>query len=214
MRIHISMFLLACCIVTAMVFLTPVLSTKADEPAPKPNAWGEPEVTNQERAQRSPGNYQALTVIGQFTDGIREKRPQLNGAAFPFQFDSDIYASQAEYDDIMAGMEKNADKPGSLQNKFRSYNFNVREIRFYELEANADQPANAESCGLNRRGLERLKAVRARHSERAVLVRLDMLFESLQSTKVEGVGKDGSIYWRWLLLVKKEGDWRVVWFDK
>ncbi len=214
MRIHISMFLLAGCAITVLALLTPSLLTKAEEPSPKPDAWGDPEVTNKERAQHWPGNYQVLTVIGQFIDGIREKRPQLKCAAFPFQFDSGVYASQAEYDDMMADMEKKADKPGSLQNKFRSYNFNVREIRLFELEPKADLPANAESCGLDKRSLERLKAVRVKHPERAVLARLDMLFESLQSDKIEGIGRNGQVYWKWLLLVKKESEWRVVWFEK
>ena len=166
------------------------------------------EFKNTKRLQNRPGNFEVITLIGQFFEGMYEVEPSFDAVAYPLQTDSKVIES-AEQD---AEFERAARAAGRVQrNKVRSYNLVFHKVTLLNFEQGDSVVTNAADLGVTPRHLERFAEVRKRHPERCVLSLMNVSWESLQSDKIEANRSDADFILCWVL---KEDGWKLVWIEK
>lgn len=169
----------------------------------------ESEFKNKSLLLERPGNYLVLRAVFDFLDGIRAVEPRMPPLEFPFQKDSKVWNSQDEINVANAKEEVEARTKGvKLQNKWRRYNFRIQSLEIRELSDGQD--ALADSSFLDKHDNERMATVRSRHKGRLVVAKAMLFLDSLDSREPRDETAGRMIF----AFVLRNGEWKMVWFDK
>lgn len=159
-----------------------------------------------------PGNFEVITLVGQFYEGRYQVEPRYTGhAAFPLWLASDRFESDEEFQAKRQVDDETRRERGRKQkNKLRQYNVIISELKLQRFASGESAVTNPKENGVTQTDLETFAAVRKAHPERCYLVLVDVQLESLQSDKVEGGGAAAEI----LCYVHKADGWKLVWWRK
>lgn len=171
------------------------------------------DIQDSPRYRNRPGNYPALLTVYDFVDGQYQIKPEVRRVAFPlFMNSSTPFKDEAALKTRLDAEDESARKSGRKKhNKARQYNFTIKELVFLEIPDLTAINWNEIDGVMEKNEQKMFGKVSEAHKGRALLVRLKMHLESLQSEKIEGA-EEKSYFW--LLLVLDQGAWKVVWFDK
>ena len=177
------------------------------------SVWEDHDDLDQEdRLADRPGNFEVVSLVGEFFRSVYQVRPDFEHVAYPYQSDSKVWETKELHDAATAEAEAEARKTGRKEkNKLRSYNVVIHKVTLVNLKEGESGIPNATELGVSMSKIERLGEVRERHPERCVVTLLRVGLESLQSDKVEGDRSDSDMILCW---VKKPEGWKLVWFEK
>ena len=168
------------------------------------------EITQRDRLKARPGNFACLEVISNFFVGLTDVQPSLIGVAYPCGFAGYEVGNESEAEIRLRDLGRSSQKDGIFRNSVRLRNLFITSMDFLELKNGLKDTAATDAFKISGNDAHSLRnTLGAQHKEQALLVRVHMRIEMLDSDQIENNDVGGAL----VALVRKANGWHVVYFS-